>query len=639
MQNQYQHIIELIRKGDVVLFIGAGFSIKAGAPSAKDLCDTLYSALPDSAKKGKGIKKESSLQTLSSAYETYNGREALINILEKAFSFSPTDTTDLNQLTDIPLFKHIITTNYDSLLEDAYADNCTLVVTSSDLSKIDPRIPTIYKIHGDFSHPENIVVTDKDYRRLYVQKQENLIWDAVRSEFSRHNVLFIGYSLSDQNILMLIETVREQMGESAKQLFVLTPSIEEPELLRLQSLGVKYINGKAENLFNELIPALRDHIVEDFKQQTISSEDCANFLRKHDLSPQIELGSRNTPNKLLEVKSVSGNSIHHTINFTVKGNGSKNPIDQIRPYYDERFGNLPVKKITEFSGFEHRANSILMSRGDDVAAIYMVTIPKKGEICIAIPQKHIIQKAVCQYYKNCEEQLQIDANIDIGEFQLMIPIAPNDAYGFRLKNNDTYTNNATAITWANILYAIFSGCEFSLSITSEENESRRFTYSFKKSKLRSEQKDAKRMLEYYKTIQEIEILTNSCFKEYKTFTNKRLDTAQIIYHYLKKEVIIVRHPAKGFEYEIMTASPTINAHDMKELTIIESYSNLQYALNGKVFTIPCTQLIYQQSIIKSVKKDEHGNYVVRFIDKAKDHLIQLTDQPLQVKTKNGIMNL
>ena len=634
----FQQIIELIRKEDVVLFIGSGFSIKAGAPSGNELCDTIYNALPDDIKDEAGIKKEYTLQELSETYELHNGRGALIELLQECFSFPKKDISDQKQLVGIPHFKHIVTTNYDSLIEDAYANNCNLVSTTSDLSRIDLHKPTIYKIHGDFSCPENIVITKKDYNRLYANKQENLIWESVRVEFSRHNILFIGYSISDQNIQILLDSIRNQMGNSAKQLFVLTPNIEKTALLRLHEFGVTYIQGTAKDLFQELIPALENHIVEDFKKHTTTSEDCALFLKEYDLCPQVELGGMHTPNKLLSVQSITGKAVQHTINFTLKSNSQENPLDQIQPYCDERFGDLPVKKITEFNGFEHRANNILMSRDEDISAIYLVTIPKKGEISISIPQKRILQKACCKYYKNCDNQLQIDANIDIGIFQIFIPIAPDNTFGFRLKNTEKYKNNTTAIAWANVFKAIFSGCEFTISITSEDNATKQFIYSFKKNKVRNEQKHAKQILQYYKYIQEIELIQGICFREYENFTEKNFCIAERVFHYLKKQPILIPHPSKGFEYEIKTTDTTIEKQT--EYAFIESFQDTIFILNGKTYTIPYIQFIYKQSKLKYKKQDEKGNnYILRFVDTAKEHIMHLTDTPIHIKTKEGGVDL
>ena len=637
--NEYKQVIELIRKGDVILFIGSGFSIKAGAPSGSDLCDMLYNALPANIQNERSLKTEYTLQKLSETYATHFGREALIDLLKKAFDFESKDTFDQVQLACIPQFKHIITTNYDSLIEDAYSENCNLVVTNSDLSKIDSRKPTIYKIHGDFSHPQNIVITKNDYNRLYSQQQENLIWDSIRVEFSRHNVLFIGYSISDQNIQILVEYVKKQMGDSAKRLFVLTPEVEETALLQLQALGAEHIDGKAEDLFNELVPALKNHIVEDSEQKNTSTEDCAFFLREYDLLPNFEIGGPNSPNKLLALRSVSGNNIQHTVNFSLRGNGCGNPLDQILPYYDERFDNLPVKKITDFYGFEYRANDILIRRGEDISAIYLLPIPKKGEICISIPQRKIVQKAPCRYYKNGSNQLQIDANIDIGVFQIMIPISPNKSCGFNLKHSNEYKSNTTAIAWANVFYAIFCGYKFSLTITAEDGENRLFTYAFKKNELKQERKEAKQILQFYKYIQEIEILRERSFNVYHNFSNENYNAAEMIYYYLKKTPMRVPHPKKGFVYEVKTTDINTKPEDNKELLFIESYQNITYRLNGVDVTIPHIQLIFKHSIYKCRKKDTDGNLVLTFVDKAKEHTIQLSDKPIQVKTDEGIIDI
>lgn len=637
--SKYKQVIELIRKGDVVLFIGSGFSIKAGAPSGSDLCDMLYNALPANIQSERSLKTEYTLQNLSETYATHFGREALIDLLKKAFDFESKDTSDQLQLAFIPQFKHIITTNYDSLLEEAYSENCNLVVTNSDLSKIDSRKPTIYKIHGDFSHPKNIIITKNDYNRLYSQQQENLIWDSIRVEFSRHNVLFIGYSISDQNIQILVEYVKKQMGDSAKRLFVLTPEVEETALLQLQALGAEHIDGKAEDLFNELVPALKNHIVEDSEQRTTSPEDCALFLREYDLLPNFEIGGPNSPNKLLALRSVSGNNIQHTVNFSLRGNGCGNPLDQIQPYYDERFDNLPVKKITDFYGFEYRANDILIRRGEDISAIYLLPIPKKGEICISIPQRKIVQKAPCRYYNNGSNQLQIDANIDIGVFQIMIPISPNKSCGFNLKHSNEYKSNITAIAWANVFYAIFCGYEFSLTITAEDGESRLFTYAFKKNELKQERKEAKQILQYYKYIQEIEILRERSFNVYHNFSKENYNAAEMIYYYLKKTPMRVPHPKKGFVYEVKTTDINTKPEDNKELLFIESYQNITYRLNGVDVTIPHIQLIFKHSIYKCRKKDTDGNLVLTFVDKAKEHTVQLSDKAIQIKTDEGIIDV
>lgn len=42
----FSRLFELIRKEDIVLFIGAGFSLKAGYPGGNRLAEIIYNDLP-----------------------------------------------------------------------------------------------------------------------------------------------------------------------------------------------------------------------------------------------------------------------------------------------------------------------------------------------------------------------------------------------------------------------------------------------------------------------------------------------------------------------------------------------------------------------------------------------------------------
>ena len=137
----------------------------------------------------------------------------------------------------------------------------------------------------------------------------------------------------------------------------------------------------------------------------------------------------------------------------------------------------------------------------------------------------------------------------------------------------------------------------------------------------------------YKYIQDIESIRGCNFKEYEKFTDDNLFVAEILYHYLNKEPIIVRHPSKGFEYAVQV-SEIVSQSDLKHKTqIMESVDNVCGSLNGVEFKIPYMQRIYKQSILKSIKKDDRGFYVLRFVDKAKEHTILLTDVPLYNETE------
>lgn len=99
---------------------------------------------------------------------------------------------------------HIITTNYDSLLEDSAAINSRIYrVVSQDsdlLSKSSERY--IIKMHGDLELPETIVLKESDY--IDYEQKHPLISTFIRSLLVNHTFVFLGYSLNDYNLNLII---------------------------------------------------------------------------------------------------------------------------------------------------------------------------------------------------------------------------------------------------------------------------------------------------------------------------------------------------------------------------------------------------------------------------------------------------
>ena len=94
-----ERLIKRVRRNKVTLFIGSGFSIKAGAPSVTDLIskliedgDLIYDKEP----------WELQLRDVASDFVANEGRHELMKVLVKHFSFTPTDTSDQKLLVSIP---------------------------------------------------------------------------------------------------------------------------------------------------------------------------------------------------------------------------------------------------------------------------------------------------------------------------------------------------------------------------------------------------------------------------------------------------------------------------------------------------------------------------------------------------------
>lgn len=95
----------------------------------------------------------------------------------------------------------VITTNYDNLIENVLYFK---PVIGNNILLSNPY-GSVYKIHGSIEAPENIVITDEDYKNF--DDKYNLIQAQVLSTFIYHPIIFLGYSLQDQNIRKLLKKI------------------------------------------------------------------------------------------------------------------------------------------------------------------------------------------------------------------------------------------------------------------------------------------------------------------------------------------------------------------------------------------------------------------------------------------------
>ena len=93
----------------------------------------------------------------------------------------------------------VITTNYDDFLEKEIFQNFSVLVFPDDyyFSRSD-GYGEILKIHGTIEKPDSLIVTESDYNRL--RKDSKVIMSRLISLMCDHPVIFLGYSLNDEEI-------------------------------------------------------------------------------------------------------------------------------------------------------------------------------------------------------------------------------------------------------------------------------------------------------------------------------------------------------------------------------------------------------------------------------------------------------
>lgn len=199
--------------GQLVLFLGAGVSVGAGLPTWNGLLEALAQRAGLTDDERKALNE---LQVLDQARIIRDRLErpkdgassdgALANAIVR---LTKTDQYGLTHalLASLPVAASV-TTNYDTLFEDASnaAGQPTAVLPYAS-TKNTKR--WLLKMHGCVTHPEDIVLTREDFLR-YANRRGALAGIVQALLITRH-MLFVGFSLTDDNFLRIADEVRRVM--------------------------------------------------------------------------------------------------------------------------------------------------------------------------------------------------------------------------------------------------------------------------------------------------------------------------------------------------------------------------------------------------------------------------------------------
>ena len=125
----------------------------------------------------------------------------------------------------------VITTNWDMFIEQLFPEYRTYIGQEELLFSNPQEIGEIYKIHGCSTVPSSMVMTSSDYEEF--NEKNTYLAAKLITLFVEHPIVFIGYSISDENISSLLRGIASCIGkEKIEQLrknliFIQLPSDEE----------------------------------------------------------------------------------------------------------------------------------------------------------------------------------------------------------------------------------------------------------------------------------------------------------------------------------------------------------------------------------------------------------------------------
>ena len=325
IENMYKEsLFQAISKGEVVLWVGAGLSLYAGLPSGVQLREILYKGLTPLEKEEVG--EESDLSHLADEICTLKGnRNYIIQTLKNTFTRDFLSTETHKIISQIPHFRNIITTNYDSLFESVYGSGKLNVIFSDNHTPyIDTKKVNLFKIHGDLSNPDSIIITESDYNNFFSKDTEqNTIWSVIKGIIATKSILFIGYSLEDTNVEVVFNKIREKIGENRKECYFVAPNISTTKSIKLNRANIHPIPLTGEKLFEELIEYLKKNIKKNFENKDISSDVYSEFIGNFGLKSEIEVDSSIGKNIVKNLTGIEGKDTKIKMTFSVSSSSEE----------------------------------------------------------------------------------------------------------------------------------------------------------------------------------------------------------------------------------------------------------------------------------------------------------------------------
>ncbi len=238
-----EHIIEASRNNRLILFVGAGISKDSGYPLWGEVIESFGDELYG---KNKGYNFDY-LKIPQYYYNTFGKIKYEEKILE-SFNEINARPNQIHKQIDRIAPKHIITTNYDTLIEDQLNSS----ILKYEVIKKDTDVPNsklgnyIIKMHGDINE-RNFVLKEDDYYDYNINFP--VISQLIQSLIVNNTLLFIGYSLSDTTFNSIYRLISNQLGNNVNNAYLYTTdNLNEFEVRYYDNLNIKVIGGESTKI-------------------------------------------------------------------------------------------------------------------------------------------------------------------------------------------------------------------------------------------------------------------------------------------------------------------------------------------------------------------------------------------------------
>lgn len=214
-------VVQVAQQNSIV-FVGAGLSAGLGLPGWPQLinqlidwCETQGISLPNKADIEIILNDKKDLLAAANALRSKMGDDKYREFLNGVFLRPELKPTEVHELLAGLPFVAAVTTNYDHLVEDGYRkvhpNESVSVFTHTDHELLGTALNTnryfVLKAHGSVERPETMVLDSKDYRKLIFKSEGYRTF--LRALFLHRTTLFLGFSMTDPELLFLLAELKE----------------------------------------------------------------------------------------------------------------------------------------------------------------------------------------------------------------------------------------------------------------------------------------------------------------------------------------------------------------------------------------------------------------------------------------------
>ncbi|MWB95184.1 hypothetical protein GON26_12505 [Flavobacterium sp. GA093] len=252
-------LIEQIKEGNVVLFLGSGALIGAThqkgnkVPIGKELAEILIDKFLDDDLKGSSLSMVSELAI--SDYDLYTVQKFIADYFE---DFEPCDFH-----LKVPHFrwKAIVTTNYDLVIEKTYSKvqkKQQILVKFMRDERINDKLKSVndllfIKLHGcitEINNPQLPLILTTDQYVTHKKNRERLFERVV--ELARnHTLLFIGHSLEDSDIREVLLKLDTDLTNRMRS-YIIAPNVKSAIERMLSTKKITALNYTFSGFIEEL---------------------------------------------------------------------------------------------------------------------------------------------------------------------------------------------------------------------------------------------------------------------------------------------------------------------------------------------------------------------------------------------------